>query len=322
MMFKGVDFFPHGTKWKIIEKRWLFVGLSWALALFAAGLLMTRGLNYGVDFKGGSLIEVQTKAGALDVTSLRDALGKLGLGEVQVQAVGPGEALIRLAQQRGENEVAEAKAQEAANLKIKEALAGKYDVRRTEVVGPAVSSELKATGIYAVIAAILGIMTYVWFRFEWQFAVAAIVALVHDVFITTGMFSILWYEFDLSVVAALLTLAGYSINDTVVVFDRIRENLRKFKKMPMIDLLNLSINETLSRTVLTSVVTALAVLALYVFGTTVIHGFAFAMLFGIAIGTYSSIFVAAPLLLWFGVKRDWSDTGATAGKPGAAKAKA
>jgi preprotein translocase subunit SecF len=320
-MFKGVDFFPHGTKWKIIEKRVLFVGLSWALALLSAVLLFTRGLNYGVDFKGGSLIEVQSKSATIDVAGLRDNLHKLGLGEIQVQGAGVNGALVRVAQQPGADEAAEAKAQEAANTKIKDALSGGYEVRRTEVVGPAVSSELKMTGIYAVIAAICGIMLYVWFRFEWQFAVAAIVALVHDVFITVGMFSVLWYEFDLSVVAALLTLAGYSINDTVVVFDRIRENLRKYKKMPLIELLNMSINDTLSRTVLTSVVTALAVLALYVFGTSVIHGFAFAMLFGIAIGTYSSIFVASPLLLWFGVKRDWSDNAGKSPVPGS-KAKA
>jgi preprotein translocase subunit SecF len=157
-----------------------------------------------------------------------------------------------------------------------------------------------------------GILLYDWFRFEWQFAVAAILAQSHDVFITVGMFSLLWYEFDLSVVAAILTLAGYSINDTVVVFDRIRENLRRYKRMPLIELLNLSINETLSRTVLTSVTTALAVLALYIFGTAVIHGFSFAMLFGIIIGTYSSIFVAAPFLLLFGVKREWGGTAAAA----------
>jgi preprotein translocase subunit SecF len=320
-MFKGVDFFPHGTKWKIIEKRNLFVGISWGLAILSAILLMTRGLNYGVDFKGGSLIEVQAKGPSIDVHSLRETLNKLGFGEVQVQESGVNGALIRVAQQPAADEAAEAKAQEAANLKIKDALTDKYDLRRTEVVGPAVSSELKQTGIYAVIAAILGIMMYVWFRFEWQFAVAAIVALVHDVFITVGMFSVLWYEFDLSVVAALLTLAGYSINDTVVVFDRIRENLRKYKKMPLNDLLNQSINETLSRTVLTSLVTALSVLALYIFGTSVIHGFAFAMLFGIAIGTYSSIFVASPLLLWFGVTRDWSGN-ATAPNGAADKAKA
>ena len=303
MMFKGVDFFPHDARFKIIGKRRVFVGLSWALALLSAVLLYTRGLNYGVDFKGGTLIEVQAKSGPLDVAKLRDKLNGLGLGDVQVQGVGTtgGEALIRIA------EHADEKVQQAAGEKVKAALGEGIAVRRTEVVGPTVSAELKRTGITAVIVAILGILAYVWFRFEWQFAVAGILALVHDVFITTGMFSLLWYEFDLATVAALLTLAGYSINDTVVVFDRIRENLRRYKKMPLDELLDLSINETLSRTVLTSSVTSVAVLALYLFGTAAIHGFSFAMLFGIAIGTYSSILVAAPLLLWFGVKRDWSE---------------
>jgi preprotein translocase subunit SecF len=297
-LFKGVDFFPHDTRWKIIERRYIFIGLSWALAVLSAVLLMTRGLNYGVDFKGGSLIEVQAKSGGID---------KLGIGDVQVQAVGTGnEALIRVAQQVPTKDLNEEKVQAAANEKVKSALGENIDVRRIEVVGPTVSAELKRTGVVAVIASMFGILLYVWFRFEWQFAVAAILALSHDVFITVGMFSLLWYEFDLSVVAAILTLAGYSINDTVVVFDRIRENLRRYKRMPLIELLNLSINETLSRTVLTSVTTALAVLALYIFGTAVIHGFSFAMLFGIVIGTYSSIFVAAPFLLLFGVKRDWS----------------
>ena len=309
-IFKGVDFFPHGTKWKIVEKRYLFVGLSWVLALISAALLFGRGLNFGVDFNGGSLIEVQAKSGALDVQSLRSKLDGLGIGDVQVQGVGTAgrEALIRIPVQKATAELAEDKAQQAANDKIKAALGADIEIRRTEVVGPAVSAELKRTGVIAVIAAMVGILGYVWFRFEWQFAVAAIVALIHDVFITVGMFSLFWYEFDLATVAALLTLAGYSINDTVVVFDRIRENLRKYKKMPLPELLNLSINETLSRTVITSVVTSLAVLALYIFGTQVIHGFSFAMLFGIVIGTYSSIFVAASLLLYFGVSRDWTDS--------------
>ncbi len=308
-MFKGIDFFPHGTKWDVVGKRFWFVGLSWVLALIAGGLLMTRGLNYGVDFKGGALIEVQQKAGDLDVGLLRDKLNKLGLGDVQVQSVGKGsEALIRVGQQVDE------KAQAAATDKVRAALGDGFTIRRTEVVGPAVSAELKRTSIIAVIVSLFGIFLYVWFRFEWQFAVAAIIALIHDVFITAGMFSALWIEFDLSVVAALLTLAGYSINDTVVVFDRIRENLRKFKKMPLIDLMNLAINETLSRTVLTSTVTFLAVLALYLFGTEVIHGFSFAMLFGILIGSYSSIFVAASMLLAFGVKRDgWTGEKVAAG---------
>ncbi len=187
---------------------------------------------------------------------------------MQVQAVGLGnEALIRVAQQVPTKELSEEKVQAAANDKVKGALGENIEVRRIEVVGPTVSAELKRTGVIAVVASMFGILLYVWFRFEWQFAVAAILALSHDVFITVGMFSLLWYEFDLSVVAAILTLAGYSINDTVVVFDRIRENLRRYKRMPLIELLNLSINETLSRTVLTSVTTALAVLALYIFGT-------------------------------------------------------
>lgn len=307
ILFKGVDFFPHGTRWKIIERRYIFVGLSWVLTILAVLALWVWGLNYGVDFKGGSLVEVQSKAGNIDVGALRTTLDKLGIGDVQVQSVGLGsEALIRVGLQEAHDGLSEDKAQTAAIDKIKGALGDGIEIRRTEVVGPAVSAELKRTGVIAVVAAMLGIMLYVWFRFEWQFGVAAVIALAHDIIVTVGVFSLLWYEFDLSVVAAMLTLAGYSINDTVVVFDRIRENLRRYKRMPLIDLLNLSINETLSRTVLTSVTTALAVLALYIFGTQVIHGFSFAMLFGIIIGTYSSIFVAAPLLLLFGVKRDWS----------------
>jgi preprotein translocase subunit SecF len=314
-MFKGIDFFPHGTKWDVVGKRYWFVGLSWALAIISALLMMSRGLNYGVDFKGGALIEIQSKAGDLDIGALRDKLNKLGLGDVQVQSVGSGnEALIRVAQQDDE------KAQKVATEKVRSALGDSITIRREEVVGPTISAELKRTGIIAVVVSLLGIFLYVWFRFEWQFAVAAIVALIHDVFITAGMFSALWLEFDLTVVAALLTLAGYSINDTVVVFDRIRENLRKYKKMPLIDLMNLAINETLSRTVLTSAVTFLAVLALYLFGTEVIHGFSFAMLFGILIGTYSSIFVAASMLLAFGVKREgWSGEKVAAGVAAAKK---
>jgi preprotein translocase subunit SecF len=315
-MFKGVDFFPHGTKWNIVGRRYLFIGLSWLMALVSLALLMTKGLNYGVDFKGGALVEVQAPTGQIDISALRERLGKLGLGDVQVQAVTSPDkkagALIRIAEQKDE------KAQAVASEKVKAVLGDGLTIRRTEIVGPAVSAELKRTSFWAVIASLVGIFAYVWFRFEWQFAVAAIIALVHDVFITTGMFSLLWIEFDLTVVAALLTLAGYSINDTVVVFDRIRENLRKYKKLPMSELINLSINETLSRTVMTSSVTFLSVLALYLFGTEVIHGFSFAMCFGIIIGTYSSIFVAASLLIWLGVKREgW--TGPTVAQKAAAK---
>ncbi len=301
-MFKGVDFFPHNTKLPVMELRRYCVTISWVAAMIALALIFTKGLNFGIDFKGGSLFEIQSKSGPVDIGSLRSKLSGLGLGDVQIQGLDKdNEALIRVEQQQG----GETAQQDAAD-KVHDALGENIEIRRVEVVGPAVSGELKQAGIIAVSLAIVGILLYIWFRFEWQFGVAAILALVHDIIITIGVFSLLGFEFGLTEVAALLTLAGYSINDTVVVFDRIRENLRRFKKMPLIELLNMSINETLSRTVLTASTTFLAVLALYIFGTEVIRGFSFAMLFGILIGTWSSIFVASPFLLWIGVKRDWS----------------
>jgi preprotein translocase SecF subunit len=301
-MFKGVDFFPHGTKIPVMEWRRFCVGISLIAAMLAIALLSTRGLNFGIDFKGGSLFEIQTKSGNVDIADLRSRLGGLGLGEVQIQGLDdPRDALIRVEQQEGGED-----AQQAAASKVQNALGEEIEIRRVEVVGPAVSGELQQAGIIAVAVAILGILLYIWFRFEWQFGVAAILALVHDIVITMGLFSLLGFSFGLSEVAALLTLAGYSINDSVVVFDRIRENLRRYKKMPLVELLNLSINEMLSRTVITSTTTFLAVLALYVFGTEVIRGFSFAMLFGILIGTWSSVFIASPFLLWVGIKRDWS----------------
>lgn len=304
MLFKGVDFWPHGTKFPVMNLRKYFITLSAVLALFSVVELGLNGLNFGIDFVGGSLFEVKTKSGPIDVPGLRKQVSALKLGDVQVQAIGSDgrEALIRIEKQKG-NEKAQQLAVKQVTATLKKL---GVEIRRVEVVGAAVSGELKQAGIYAVLSAIIGILLYIWFRFEWQFGVAAILALVHDVFITVGVFALLGLEFDLSIVAALLTLAGYSINDTVVVFDRIRENLRKFKKKPLEDLLNLSINETLSRTVLTSITTFLAVFSLYIFGTEVIRGFAFAMLFGIVIGTWSSIFVASPFLLMIGVKRDWS----------------
>ncbi len=271
-----------------------------------------QGLNYGVDFKGGSMIEVQAKDGRADIGQIRTAVGGLGLGDVQIQEFGTErDVLIRIVQQPGGD-----KAQQAALAKVLSAIGDKYDQRRVEVVGPAVSSELRTTGLIAVLCSIVAIILYVWFRFEWQFAIGAVVALTHDVLITVGVFSLLQLEFDLSTVAALLTILGYSVNDTVVVSDRIRENLRKFKKMDIAELLNRSINETLSRTLMTSLTTLIVLIALYVLGGEVIRNFTFAMMFGVVIGTYSSIFVAAPLLAYLGVKRDWS--GVTRGAPAAA----
>jgi preprotein translocase SecF subunit len=313
-MFKGVDFFPHGTRFPIMELRRYCITISWVAAMIALALIFTKGLNFGIDFKGGALFEVQSKAGDVDIASLRSKLSALDLGDVQIQGLDdPRDALIRIEQQEGGETV-----QQDAAEKVQTALGENIEIRRVEVVGPAVSSELKQAGIIAVSLAIVGILLYIWFRFEWQFGVAAILALVHDILITIGVFSLLGFTFGLTEVAALLTLSGYSINDTVVVFDRIRENLRRFKKMPLVELLDLSINETLSRTVITSGTTFVAVLALYVFGTEVIRGFSFAMLFGILIGTWSSIFVASPFLLWIGIKRDW--TGAVKATPAAGKA--
>ena len=309
MTFKGVDFFPHGTKVPVMEWRFVCMSISTVGALLAIIVLFTVGLNFGIDFKGGTLMEVQVKGAdngkTVDIGALRSQVSGLGLGDVQVQGAGTTDALIRVEQQAGGET-----AQQAAADKMKAALADNYVVRRVEVVGPAVSAELKQAGAIACFTAVIGILLYVWFRFEWQFGVAAVFALVHDLLITAGVFSILGFDFGLAEVAALLTLAGYSINDTVVVFDRIRENLRKYKRMPLIELMNLSINETFSRTVLTGGTTFLAVFALYWFGTEVIRGFAFAMLFGVLIGTWSSIFVASPFLLWVGVKRDWSENAA------------
>jgi len=298
--FKGYDFFPHHLRVNFMRFRDVCVGLSVLMMIGALVLIFVKGFNYGVDFKGGSMIEMQAKSGAADIGAMRETLGGLGLGDVQIQEFGkPSDALIRIEQQPGGEE-----AQQVAADKVKTALADKYDERRREIVGPAVSSELRTTGTLAVIAALMAIVAYVWFRFEWQFALGTIIALSHDVLVTAGIFSLFQLDFDLSTVAALLTILGYSVNDTVVVSDRIRENLRKYKKMEINELLNLSINETLSRTVLTGVTTIAVLIALYIFGGEVIRNFTFAMLFGVLIGTYSSIFIAAPVLDYLGVRRD------------------
>ena len=305
-VFKGRDFFPHDLRLPFMKFKGPALAASIIAMIISLGLCLTLGLNYGVDFKGGSLIELKTKSGNADISGLRDKLNGLGLGNVQIQEFGtPDDVLIRLEEQPG----GEA-AQQDALKKVTAATDADYVQRRVEVVGPAVSSELRMTGFIAVAAGILAIVAYVWFRFEWQFAVGAVVALTHDVLVTAGIFSLFQIQFDLSTVAALLTILGYSVNDTVVVSDRIRENLRKFKKMELNELLNLSINETLSRTILTGM-TAIAVLSsLYIFGGEVIRSFNLAMLLGVVIGTYSSIFIAAPLLGYLGVKRDWSDAAA------------
>jgi preprotein translocase subunit SecF len=298
---------PADTKIDFIGYRKIAYIFSGLLMLLSVGFFAIQGLNYGIDFKGGILIEVRTP-GPANIDGLRAKLSGLGLGEVALQEFGqPTDVLIRIERQPGGEE-----GQKVAVAKIKETLS--QDVasyRRTEFVGPKVGGELIQAGIIAVVLSLLAIMVYVWFRFEWQFSVGAIVALTHDVVSTIGVFSMNEHEFNLATVAAILTIAGYSINDTVVVFDRIRENLRKYKAMPIEELLNLSLNQTLSRTLLTSITTLLALLAIFFFGGAVIQDFAFALIWGVLIGTFSSIFVASPVVMMLNIRE--SISGGTVG---------
>ncbi len=310
---RGFDFFPHNTRLDFMRHWRVCFWMSIINIVVSIGLFSTMGLNYGVDFKGGTMVEVQTKSGApADLQAMRSQLSSLGLGDLQIQSFGTtNDVLIRIEQQPGGEE-----AQQQALTKVVGALGDAYVQRRVEVVGPAVSAELRRTGLIAVVCAILAIIAYVWFRFEWQFAIGTIVALVHDVTVVVGIFALFQLEFDLGIVAALLTILGYSVNDTVVISDRIRENLRKYKRMELRELLNLSINETLSRTILTGVTTFVVLLALFVFGGSVLRYFTLAMLLGVLIGTYSSIYIAAPILEIFNIKSE-SVTGAEKAPSGA-----
>jgi len=305
---------PDVTNIGFMKRRTIALVFSSILLVGSLGLFFTQGLNLGIDFKGGSSIEVQAKEGDADVADLRARVGALGLGDVQVQEFGSTkDVLIRIETQEGGDT-----AQQDAVKLVVEAIQDDYDNRRTEVVGPTVSGELAQTGTLAVIAAIIAVLAYIWMRFEWQFALGAVAALVHDVVLTIGMFAITGFEFNLASIAAILTIVGYSLNDTVVVYDRVRENLRKFRRMPIAELLNMSINHTLSRTVLTSITTILALAALVIYGGEVIRSFTFAMAWGVIVGTYSSIFIAAPLLINFKLtskaeeeKRETRSDGAT-----------
>lgn len=301
---RGIKFIPEETAFDFIGKRISAFLFSLVLIIGAVGLIWKNGLNFGIDFAGGTVIEIRTPE-APDLAALRTSLNGLGLGAVSIQEFGePTDLLIRMPQQEGDET-----AQRDAIDAVRVALDTRYgeeavDYRRTEFVGPQVGAELKRKGLYAVLFSLAGILAYVWFRFEWQFGVASVVALAHDAIITIGLFAFTQMEFNLSTVAAVLTIAGYSINDTVVVFDRIRENLRKYKKKPLFELFNLSINETLTRTMMTSFTTILALIALYVFGGEVLRSFIYALIFGIVVGTYSSVFIASPLLLYMNIRRN------------------
>lgn len=306
---------------KIPFIRFRHVAVTFSLIIFVASiaLFFARGLNFGIDFVGGIMIEIATD-GPADLAKLRSTMGGLGIGEVQIQEFGQADdVLIRIPSPA---EGGEAASQEVVN-KVRAALDDVVvEYRRVEVVGPQVSGELVRSGVIAVILALVLMLIYIWFRFEWQFSLGAITSLVHDVVVTIGVLAIMQIEFNLQMIAAILTIVGYSMNDSVIVFDRVRENLRKYKKMELGELIDLSINQTLSRTVITSGTTLLALLALFVFGGEVLRGFTFAMIFGIVIGTYSSIFIASPVLMAVGVSRDWSGNspGKTAEDKAGAKA--
>ena len=302
---KSLKLVPAETHIPFIGKRNIAMAISALLIIGSIVAFFANGLNFGIDFKGGTLIEASSEE-PVDIAALRGRLGSMQLGEVQIQEFGKDtDVLIRIAEAEG---AVDASNDLNAVEQVRNELAEDFDIRRVEIVGPQVSAELIQTGILAVVAAIASMLIYIWFRFEWQFSVGAVLALVHDVVLTIGIFALLQLDFNLSILAAILTIVGYSMNDTVVVYDRVRENLRKYKKMDLSELLDIAINETLSRTVMTSVTTMLALVALYILGGEVIRGFTFAMIWGVLVGTSSSIFIASPLLMILGVKRDWSGT--------------
>ncbi|MGH6907667.1 MAG: protein translocase subunit SecF [Aestuariivirga sp.] len=297
--WKPIRFIPDGTKIAFMRVSRFGFFVSGILCAASILLFAFMGLNYGVDFKGGTVITIRTE-GPANLDRLRSTLGDLGLGDIELQEFGgPRDVLIRLEAQDGGEE-----AEQAAVAKVKAALGTGVEYRSVEVVGPKVSEELTQEAILAVVLSIGAVLIYLWFRFEWQFAVGGVISLLHDVLLSIGLFCIIGLEFNLNIIAAILTIIGYSLNDTVVVFDRIREFLRKYKSMALADLIDFSINSVLPRTMLTSVSTMIALISLYVFGGEVIRGFTFAMIWGVVVGTYSSIFIASPVLILLGTERE------------------
>ncbi|MFW8636860.1 protein translocase subunit SecF [Cribrihabitans pelagius] len=308
---------PKETSFDFFKRARLWLGISALMMVVGFASFLFQGLNFGIDFRGGTTIRTEATQ-PVDVGAYRDAVQTLELGDISITEVfdptfGPDQnvAMIRIeAQEDGEAVSAAIVADLQAAL---DEVAPGIKFVSVESVGPKVSGELVQTAVIAVALAIAAVLVYIWLRFEWQFALGAVAALVHDVILTIGVFSELQIKFDLAIIAALLTIVGYSLNDTVVVFDRVRENLRRYKQKPLDEVLNISINETLSRTMMTSVTTLLALISLYVLGGDVIRGFVFAMIWGVVVGTYSSVFVASTILLKLGVKRDWNKPSAPTG---------
>lgn len=306
---------PDDTRIPFMRLRVVNFTVSGLVAVASIILFVFVGPDYGIDFRGGTIIEVKPISEPADLASIRSTVTGLGLGDVQVTEVtdpgGDTSILIRIQQQDGGET-----AQQEAISKVRAAFGDTVEFRRVEIVGPRVSSELAFNGAIGMAVALFGILIYIWFRFEWQFAFGAIVSTLHDLIVTLGFFALFKLEFNLASIAALLTIVGYSLNDTVVVYDRIRETLRKYKKLPLTDLIDRAINDTLARTTVTGMTTLIALGSLYVFGGEVISDFVLAMMFGVVIGTYSSIFIAAPMLIYFGLRAsDLSNEEAEKTKP-------
>jgi preprotein translocase subunit SecF len=312
---------PDNTRFRFVWFRRFSYPLSAAYSILVLVLFMTVGLNFGIDFKGGTLIEMQSKAGSVDIAQIRQTANGLGFGEAEVQEFGTaGEVSMRFGMQPGGET-----AQQAVVVKARDAFSASYEFRRVETVGPRVSGELVQAGTLGVVLAIVGVLIYLWFRFEMPLAIGAIIGTLHDIVLTIGFFLITQLEFNLTSIAAILTIVGYSLNETVVVFDRTRELLRRYKTMPVAELLDLSVNSTLSRTAMTATTTFLSLLALVLFGGTAIEGFALVMLFGVVVCTYSAMFISTPVLLYMDVRsaglREEAQEAARS-KASAAKAKA
>ncbi len=295
-----IKIIPDKTNFKFMNIKKITLLFSTLFFLMSLFFVFLKGLNFGIDFTGGILIEARFNDEKINLNNIRKELNNLNLGEIQLQNINnTNDLAIRVQRQKGDEQN-----QLTAIKKIKDNFSSKnIEYRRTEYVGPKVGKELVKNGTIAVLFALFGILIYIWLRFEWNYAVGAIIALIHDVFLTLGFFSILQFEFNLATVAAVLTIAGYSINDTVVIYDRIRENTRKYKQISFDEVINISLNDTLSRTLTTSITTLLALFALFIFGGNVISSFIIALIWGVVIGTYSSLYLASPLLTYLKVDK-------------------
>ncbi|MGB8278561.1 MAG: protein translocase subunit SecF [Methylovirgula sp.] len=294
---------PENTKFGFMRFRRVSYPFSATLSIISVVLFLSLGMNFGIDFAGGTLMELRAKSGAADIADLRTTVRQLGIGEVEVQGFGAAsDVLLRFGVQQGG-----ATTQEATVARVKKALENRYDFRRVDVVGPRVSGELVQSGTLGVVLAIIAVLAYLWFRFEWQFAVGAIIATMHDLLLTVGFFSLTRLEFNTTSIAAILTIVGYSLNETVVVLDRIREMRHKYRRMPTDQLIDMSINAVLPRTIMTATTVFLALLSLVIFGGEVIRSFSIAMIWGIFVATYSSIFICSPMLIYLGLRNEAAD---------------